>query len=217
MATPQTKRPLSQNPSTPSARVAPGGLKTKDADLRSSALPKAFLPQRSVPSSMWDNAKLDDIGSGFEIIETTPVLEEITFNNPFILGKSRFIFFESTPVYKVKTKKRVIAPLNLTTKLSKPRRARIKEKLHTNMQELEKFFMEDILPVTMSIGSAVANVDEMMTQLLDSKANLPLNFIQQQALKAASFRIIRMMGTKFKLNEKEQKMMFREYTNAFKI
>jgi hypothetical protein len=180
---------------------------------------RAFLPQTKAPSSIWDNAKLSDIGNNFEIIREAPILEEYSFHNPFLRGQSEFIFFVVKPKYKVKEKKKVVTPLNLNSKLSKPQKRKISRAIGDNIEDFSTFFMEEILPVSLAISSAGQKVDELIQQLIDDKANLPMSFIQAKATQAVCLRIIRRISQKFKLTKDEQRMMFREYLreNVFKI
>lgn len=180
---------------------------------------RTFLPNKITPSSMWDNAKLSDIGNNYEILQEVPVLEEYKFNNPYLRGQSEFIFFRVRPKFKRKEKKKIITPINLNSKLSKQQKKKISRRIGENIEDFSTFFMEEILPVSLSISSAGQKVDELMQQLIDQKANLPMSFIQAKATQAVSLRIIRRLCQKFQLTKDEQRMMFREYSNAniFKV
>jgi hypothetical protein len=180
---------------------------------------KMYLPNTNTnkPSSIWDKARLDDIGNNFEIIQEAPILEEYSFYNPFLRGKSDFIFFVVKPKFKTRVKKKVVTPLNLNNKLGKSQRKKISRLIGENIDDFAAFFLEEILPVSLAIPSAGQKVDELMLQLIDDKANLPMSFIQAKATQAVSLRIIRRISQKFNLNKEEQKLMFREYNNVFKI
>lgn len=184
--------------------------------------PHVYLPtpKGRSPSSMWDKATLNDIGEGYQIIQEIPVLEEYEFYNPFLRGSSDFIFFVVKPKFKAKVNKKIVAPINLNNKLSPQNKKKIAKKIGINIDDFAAFFMEDILPVSLSITSAGKKVDEMMQQLIDDKANLPMAFIQAKASQAVGIRIIRRICEKFSLTKAEQAMMFREYTHdnsVFKI
>ena len=174
-----------------------------------------YLPQSRdrAPSSMWDKAKLDDIGEGYQIIQEVPILDEYSFYNPFLRGSSDFIFFIIKPKFKAKAKKKVVTPINLNNKLTPQAKRKIAKRIGINIDDFAAFFIDEILPVSLSIASAGHKVDEMMQQLIDDKANLPMKFIQAKASQAVSIRIIRRICEKFGLTKDEQRMMFREYTN----
>jgi len=196
--------------------ISAGGISRPNISLsaKEKDFAKAFLPNNLKPSSVWDGATASDIGTGFEIIQDTPVLEEFKFNNPFLRGRSEFIYFTIRPRYSVRKKKKVVTPINLDSKLDKGTRHKISKTLGVNIEDFSKFFLDEILPISMSIPSAGQRVDEIMQQLIDEKANLPMNFIQGKALQAICLRIIRFVSQKFNLTKAETKMMFREYSNA---
>lgn len=178
----------------------------------------SYLPQgQRLPSSIWDKARLSDIGDKYEILEEAPSLEEYKFNNPFLRGESDFIFFVVQPKFKVKAKKKVVTPINLGSKLNKSLRRKLSQKIGENIDDFSAFFLEELMPISLAIDSSGLKVDDMLLQLIGDKAGLPMPFVHQKATQAINIRIIRKMCQKFGLTKLEQKMMFREYANANSI
>lgn len=133
----------------------------------------------------------------------------------FITGKSRFIFWLfKEPVFKKVPKKKVDEqPVNAKVKLTKRDKESFASSLKANIQRNTDFYWKEILPLSLSVVSAVKDTDERLQQLLDVKAGLPVDFIKNKTRDAIYFRIIRHICEMYGLTQKEREMMVVEYTS----
>lgn len=171
---------------------------------------------RSRPDSRWSNVNPDDIGEGFTKAdspfdspfdndkEDTEFVAELS--NKFVTGSSEFVFFTVTPTVK-RTKKIRKAPLNAENKLTPQERQKFTRSLSRNIGQMSTFFMEEILPLSMSINPAVDRVDEKTMQMLNTAADLPKGFIQGQATMAIQLRVVRFIAEAYGLNEHETALL----------
>lgn len=131
----------------------------------------------------------------------------------FLNGNSRFIFYVIQPP-KIKRKPRqgqAERPVNAKNTISPTQRLKFAKDLGSNIDRTTKFFVEDILPKTGALLTGLANADEVMQQIADEKAKLPLEFIKKKAADAVFLRIIRFISQQYGLTKEEQKLMVAEF------
>ncbi len=166
-----------------------------------------------VPSAMWSKVNTKDIGEGFEIVD--PSVFEVKkeykefvlnkFKNKFVIGKSKFISYDAgvslkSPKKSVKTKTSV----SVSPPLTKDDRKRFVTKLSKNIKAWREFFVHDILPVSLSIHTALEETKDQLSQLVDSSVTLPSDYIVFKTAEAVYLRINREIGSRLLLNQEEQ-------------
>jgi len=131
----------------------------------------------------------------------------------FLNGKNHFIFYVLRPPKILKVKK---APpeqkaVNYKNKVTHRQRELFTKQLMANVDKTSKFFLEEVMPRTQSLLTALDNVDEMMQQLTDGKAGFPLDFIKGKVRDATHLRIIRFLVDQYELTRSEARLMRAEY------
>jgi hypothetical protein len=133
----------------------------------------------------------------------------------FLNGNSRFIFYVLKPPVLIKKPKRkdVIErqAINAKTRIAPATRAKFASTLGLNIDRTTKFFVEEILPRTESLFTATANIDEIVQQITDDGAKLPMEFIRRKMTEAVHLRIVRFIGQQFNLTKEEQKLLLAEW------
>lgn len=195
-------------------------------------------------SSVWANAKPEDIGAGFRRANKAVVKEILRQKNtknkrldavyrkiqfmdmeaersgrdkhPFLNGNSKFIFYVIRPPKLKKAESKIKTAVNIKNKVSTTQRVKFTASLSANMERTTKFFVDEILPRSQALVTAVNNVDEVMQQMTDEKAGLPLDFIKAKSREAINLRIIRFLCKQYELNEKEAKLMYSEFIAKMK-
>jgi hypothetical protein len=163
-----------------------------------------------VPRSSWSNVKLEDIGK-FEIV--TPrkarrpphlMLEE---NHKFVTGDSRFIYYVVTPIFKKVAKTPARVPINAENKLTKKVREQFSSQLEASLERLSSFWLQDVLPQTMAVESALDKVDELVLQLTGGPANLPRDLVKRKYEQGISVKLLRFVAQSMKLTKTEHRML----------
>lgn len=197
-------------------------------------------------SSIWSGAKPEDIGAGFRRANTAVVREILRQKNsskknrrldkvyrkiqymdlkaersgrdrhPFLNGNSKFIFYLIKPPKLKKAESRTPTAVNKTNKVAPNQRIRFAASVSEHLESTSKFFVEEILPRSMSLMTAITKVDELVHQLTEDNASLPIDFIKAKSREAINLRIIRFLCKQYQLNEKEAKLMYGEFIAKMK-
>lgn len=202
------------------------------------------------PSSVWNTATREDIGTAFKVARGRAKLEldrktkEVARaeeqrlrdenrvktimdraagivnrtevkgeqRHPFLNGRNRFIFYRiKVPKNQSKKKSTKVEPINYKNKVTKKQSVEFTTSLGANIEQASNFFLREIMPLSLSLMSSVERVDEIVQQLTEDKAELPIDFIKNKAKDAVHLRIIRFLCDSYGLNKNERRMMTVEY------
>lgn len=162
--------------------------------------------QNEIPRSSWNNVKLEDIGK-FEIIPSQKpahlMLEE---GHPFVEGDSKFIYYVMTPVFE-QVARTTKVPINAKNKLTKRMREQFSSQLEAAMERLSSFWVQDILPQTMAVESALDKVEELVLQLTGDAANLPRDMVKRRYEQSLNIKVLRYVSQTMGLTKKEHRML----------
>ena len=132
--------------------------------------------------------------------------------HPFLNGNSRFIFYLiKKPTIVKRVAKNTQTPINFKNKVQPRQRTKFVSSLNENIDLTSKFLIEEILPKSQSLLTALGNVDEAMQQLTDEKAGLPVDFMKTKAREAIFLRIIRFLSNQYGLTKDEAKLLAAEF------
>lgn len=193
---------------------------------RSNGLIPLSFAARNRPADKWGSVQKDQIGKGFEVAETVLLANEKKrvakdekadplWKNKFIEGSSEFIFFVVTPKPAKKPDPVRKKPFNFQNKLDKKTKRVFENRLSKNIDETANFMVKELLPITMSLHSALQRTEELVTQLTDGKELLPTSLLQRKMELAVHLRVTRFMSERFGLTEKEQRLMLPELTKPW--
>lgn len=180
--------------------------------------------RRDSPSDLWKAVKAQDIGDGFVPIEAVAKQKELerierkntSWKNKFVIGSSPHIFFTVIPKVSLSPKKaKIKTPINLSNKVSRVSRKRFIESLGRNLDKTARFVLKDLLPMTMSLESAMTRVQEQVHQMADTKIDLPTSVLKSKMVLASHLRITRFVSEIFELTEKEREIMVLELTRPW--
>lgn len=206
---------------------------------------KDLNPNQKSLSTVWANVDKEDIGAGFKRANRSvkkrllakskgpegqrvdSAYRKLDFMNvqdqrtgrdrhPFLNGNSRFIFYVLKPPKIVRQKSKHPVPVNYKNKVQPKQRLRFTASLNENIEQTTKFFIEELLPKTQSLMTAISNIDEVMQQITDDKAGIPLEFIKTKAREAAIIRILRFLSGQYGLTKEEQKLLAAEFISKMK-
>jgi hypothetical protein len=182
--------------------------------------PSDSRPRQS-PSALWAAVTPEDIGEGFVPIEsfdrpapvkTRPFFEVREFKNKFVSGSSSFVSYEVKPrLVKKQPKTKARTPFNSHTKITKTEKVKFAQQLEKNISVVNKLFLNEVLPVTLSIKSAIEDTKEKTVQLVGEAIDLPMDFYMVKAMQAVQLRIIRQLVEDFKLTPAEANLMVAEF------
>lgn len=137
--------------------------------------------------------------------------------HPFMNGNSKHVFYLiRPPKLRVVKRQKFVAPINAHNIVTPDQRVKFASALGTNIDKTSKFFLEEILPRTEALITGLTNVDEVIQQLTDEKAALPVEFIKNKAREAVQLRIIRFICQQYGLTKGEGKLMCAEYIAKMK-
>jgi hypothetical protein len=132
--------------------------------------------------------------------------------HPFLNGNSRFVFYRiRPPKLRKETPKIDKKIVNLKNKISASQKVKFASTLGANIDLTSKFFLEEILPRSQALMTAMSNVDEVMQQLTDEQAQLPIEFIKAKSREAINLRIIRFLADQYGLTKNEARLMRSEF------
>lgn len=179
----------------------------------STQLAPVYFDQKKIkPSSRWDKVDANDIGEGFASLDGDFDFERresefiVEFSNKFVHGSSDFVFFTVIPRVKVKKKKKKV-PINIRNKVTPEETRHFVKKVDRSITATSNFFMRELLPLSMSLNSAIDRVNEKTQQLTQEKAELPADFIRSRASAAISLRILRFLTEQFGLTKEEAELL----------
>lgn len=196
------------------------GLPTPESEKPVVLAPSDSRPRQS-PSALWAAVKPDDIGEGFVAVESfdrpepsrsRSFFELREFRNKFVSGHSPFVSYEVTPrLVKVQKTVKTKKPFNSHTKVTKTERVRFAQSLEKNIGSVGRLFLNEVLPATLAIRSAVEDVKEKMSQLVGEPIDLPADFYYVKTIQAVQLRVIRQICEDLKLTPEEANLMVAEY------
>lgn len=131
----------------------------------------------------------------------------------FINGSSRFIFYVLRPPKIIKRRKVADSarPVNAQNTITNRQRIKFAVEIGANIDKTTKFFVDEILPKTEALVTSMTNIDEVMQQLTDDRAKLPMEFMKKKVTDAVFLRIIRFVSQQYDLTKAEQKLMLAEF------
>lgn len=155
--------------------------------------------------------KIDAIYRKLQMMENDDERQGVE-RHRFLNGNSKFIFYVLRPPKMVpRQTKRTSRAVNSENTVSSKQRLKFAKDLGSNIDRTTRFFAEEIMPKSESLLTSLANVDEVMQQLTDDKARLPIEFIKKKVTDAVFLRIIRFISQQYGLNKEEQKLMVAEF------
>ena len=130
----------------------------------------------------------------------------------FLNGNSQFVFYRlRVNVATLKNTPREISEINYKNKLDPRQRKKFTESLDKALIKQSNFYLEEVLPRTNALMSALQRVDELSLQMFDSKSDMPVEFIKNKTREAVQLRIIRHICETYELTNEERKLMINEY------
>lgn len=183
-------------------------------------------------SHSWASARREDIGGGFrrasdknreeltrKNVETAAVrakrsvtkkAHEGEERHPFLNGRNKFIFYKLSVQPPPKKRKKIEALTKVST-VEPAQRRLFESQLGRNIDRAVQFYVNEIMPISLSTLTAASRVDEIISQMTEDKANLPVDYIRQKTTNAIQLRIIRFISETYKLTPDEYKMLTAEY------
>lgn len=186
--------------------------------------PSDSRPQQG-PSALWRTVSPEEIGEGFvalpdgedsfrSTVKTVPqgFFELRDFRNRFITGKSSFIIYEVVPrLVKPKQSKPKRQIFNAHTKITKGEKVQFAKALEKNIQSVSRLFLQDLMPSTLAIHSAIEDVKEKLTQVVGESIGLPLDYYVVKSTQAVQLRIVRQICEDFSLTKDEAFLMTADF------
>lgn len=130
----------------------------------------------------------------------------------FLNGSSSFVFYRlRVNTRELKNTPKAVSSLNFKNKLKVSEKTAFARSLQESIQKQSDFYIEEILPKTNALMSALQRVDELSLQMFEAKSDLPVDFIRGKSREAVQLLIIRHLCEVYELTTEERKLMINEY------
>ncbi len=162
------------------------------------------MTSRRNATDIWAGAKVEDIGSGFTILDEEEDSSEASLKKFGTFKRNPFITISSTLIpLKVAKKIRTTPVTKITTKESQKFSSSTKK----HIEDINKFFLDELLPLTASVDTAFLEIDDRLKQLLGDSPSLPKEFFKQKILEAINLKMIDFISSKLSLSPEDRKSL----------